>query len=102
MCLWALCKLLNKDPIELIPEEQSFDKAPEIIIDRTETATTKTVDSGFDWLFGNLFKNKKDQIIFTIVIIVTVIIVVIAIIIFLYCYCNMTKAAVIMALVLNN
>jgi hypothetical protein len=50
---------LNKDSIELIPKKQGFDEAAEIIIDRIEIATIGTVGSGFDWLFGNLLKNKK-------------------------------------------
>jgi hypothetical protein len=28
---------------------------------RTETTTPGAVGSGFDWFFGNIFKNKKDQ-----------------------------------------
>jgi hypothetical protein len=79
----------NKEPIELV-------------FDRTETATPGSIGSGFDWSFGNLFKNKKDQIIFTIIMIVVVIIVIMAIIIFLYCYCNRTKVVVIAARVLQN
>jgi hypothetical protein len=51
------------------------------VFDRTETATPGAVGFGFDWSFGNLFKNKKDQIIFTIVMIVIAVTVVIAIII---------------------
>jgi hypothetical protein len=92
----------NKEPIELKPKEQGFDEAAEIVFDRTETATPGSVGSGFDWSFGNLFKNKKYQIIFTIIMIVVAIIVVMVIIIFLYCYCNRTKAAVIAALVLPS
>jgi hypothetical protein len=84
----------NKDPIELKPKEQGFDETAEIVFDRTETATPGAVGFGFDWSFGNLFKNKKDQIIFTIVMIVVAVTVVMSIIIFLYCYCNRTKAAV--------
>jgi hypothetical protein len=40
------------------------------VFDRIETATPTTVGSGFDWSFGNLFKNKKDQVIFTIIMII--------------------------------
>jgi hypothetical protein len=60
----------DKDPIDN-PKRTGlgFDQAAEVIIDRTETAITGAVGSGFIWLFGNLFKNKKDHIIFTIVII---------------------------------
>jgi hypothetical protein len=92
----------NNEPLELKPKEQGFDEAAEIVFDRTETATPGSVGSGFDWSFGNLFKNKKDQIIFTIIMIVVTITVVMAIIIFLYCYCNRTKAAIIAAPVLSN
>jgi hypothetical protein len=92
----------NKEPIELKLKEQGFDKAVEIVFDRTETATPGAVGFGFDWPFGNLFKNKKDQIIFTIIMIIIAITVVMDIIIFLYCYCNRTKAAVIAAPVLQN
>jgi hypothetical protein len=87
----------NKEPIELKPKEQGFDEAAEIVFDRTKTATPGAVSSGFDWSFGNLFKNKKDHIIFTITMTV-----VMAIIIFLYCYYNRTKAVVIDAGVLQN
>jgi hypothetical protein len=92
----------NKEPIEIKPKEQGFDEAAEIVFDRTETAIPGAVGSGFDWSFGNLFKNKKDQIIFTIIMIVVAITVVMAIIIFLYCYYNRTKAVVIAAPVLSN
>jgi hypothetical protein len=80
----------NKDPIELKPKEQGFDEAAEIVFDRTETATQGAIGSEFDWSFRNIFKNKKDQIIFTRVMIVVAVTVVIVIIIFLYCYCNRT------------
>jgi hypothetical protein len=50
----------NKEPIELKPKEQGFNEAAEIVFDRTETATPGAVGSGFDWSFGNLFKNKKE------------------------------------------
>jgi hypothetical protein len=88
----------NKEPIELKQKEQGFDETAEIVFDRIKTATPGAVD----WSFGNLFKNKKNQIIFTIIMIVVAITVVMAIIIFLYCYCNRTKAAVIAAPVLPN
>jgi hypothetical protein len=87
----------NKEPIELKPKEQGFDEAVEIVFDRTKTAIPGVVGYVFDWSFGNLFKNKKDQIIFTIIMIV-----VFAIIIFLYCYCNKTKAVIITAPVIHN
>jgi hypothetical protein len=86
----------NKNPRELKPKEQVV----EIVFDRIETATPGAVVSVFDWSFGNLFKNKKDQIIFTIIMIIVT--VVIAIIFFLYCYCNRTKTTVIVVLVLQN
>jgi hypothetical protein len=38
----------NKEPIELKPKEQGFDEAAEIVFDRTETATSGAVGSGFD------------------------------------------------------
>jgi hypothetical protein len=31
------------------------------VFDRTEIVIAKTVSSGFDWSFGNLFKNKKKK-----------------------------------------
>jgi hypothetical protein len=71
----------NKDPIELKQKEQGFDEAAEIVFDRTETSTPGAVGSGFDWSFDNLFKNKKNQIIFTIIMII-VAVTVITIIIF--------------------
>jgi hypothetical protein len=43
----------NKDPIELKPKEQGFDEA-----------TPGAVGSGFDWSLGNLFKNKKDHLLY--------------------------------------
>jgi hypothetical protein len=92
----------NRDPIELKPKEQGFDEAAEIVFDKTETSTPKAVGSGFDWSFGNTFKNKKNQIIFTLVMIVVAVTVVIAIIIFIYCYCNRTKATIIVEPVLHN
>jgi hypothetical protein len=63
----------DKKPIELKPKEQGFDEAAEIVFDRTETTTLGAVGSGFDWSFNNLFKNKKDQIIFIIIMIVVTI-----------------------------
>jgi hypothetical protein len=54
----------NKHPIEIKPKEQRFDQAAEIMIDITETTTPGTASSGFGWSFGNIFKNKKDQIIY--------------------------------------
>jgi hypothetical protein len=92
----------NKEPIQLKPKEQGFDEAAEIVFDRTETATPGSVGSGFDWSFGNLFKNKKDQILFTIIMIVVAITIIMDIIIFLYCYCNRTKTAIITTPVLPS
>jgi hypothetical protein len=92
----------NKEQIELKPKEQGFNKVAEIVFDRIEIVIPGVVGSGFDWSFGNLFKNKKDQIFFTIIMIVVAVTIVIAIIIFLYYYCNRTKVAIIAALVLQN
>jgi hypothetical protein len=50
----------DKDPIELKPKEQGFDETAEIVFDRTKTTTPGAVGSGFDWSYGNIFKNKKD------------------------------------------
>jgi hypothetical protein len=33
-------------------------QSAEIIFDRTETGGGRTMGSGFNWSFGNLFKNK--------------------------------------------
>jgi hypothetical protein len=92
----------DKDPIELKLKEQGFDKAAKIVFDKTKTPTPGAVGLGFDWSFEIIFKNKKDQIIFTIVMIIIAVTVVFSIIIFLICYYNKTKAVVIMVLVLYN
>jgi hypothetical protein len=38
----------DRDPTELPSKEQDFNEAAEIIIDRTETSTTKTMNSNFN------------------------------------------------------